>query len=171
MKTSNISHKRKHRTLIIAAAAFMLLMLVQSATAEAAGWNGIEPLKSKRADVERVLGKPIEDKTGENGTLTFKVEGGTVTILFVDAKFVATKKLSPDLQGTVLQIVLQHDNAKDTPESLSLTSKPDFEREDKQGVIVFRNNKDGIFYTFIGGQLKTTRYSPPAEQLVKLQRR
>jgi hypothetical protein len=36
-----------------------------------------------------------------------------------------------------------------------------------QNGTIFLNQKDGITYTFIGGQLKTTRYSPAAQQLVR----
>ena len=152
--------------LLLAAAALVALRQ----TTEAATWNNIEPFKSRRADVERILGKPVQNALGEDGTLRFRVAGGTVTVAFVTAKFVAAKRLQPELEGTVLQIVLQHDRATDTPESLGLANKSDFAREDgKDGVVVYRNLKDGVIYTFVGGQLKTTRYSPPAEQLARAQ--
>ncbi|HEY0078220.1 MAG TPA: hypothetical protein VGB73_06210 [Pyrinomonadaceae bacterium] len=147
-------------------AAFLLTGLAyQSVRAEV--WNSIEPLKSRRADVERVLGKPLEDKAGETGTLRFKVAGGTVQVSFVNARFVTTKKLSPELEGTVLQVVLQHERATDTPESLGLINNSNFQREEKQNVVQFRNLKDGIAYTFIEGKLKTTWYSPASEQLLR----
>ena len=142
-------------------------MLGLAPTALAGSWNNLEPLKSRRADVERVLGKPLDDKAGETATLRFKVAGGTVQVSFVNARFVETKKLSPELEGTVLQIVLQHDRATDTPESLGLLKNSDFQREEKQGVTQFRNLKDGIAYTFIEGKLKTTWYSPASEQLMR----
>src|SRR5918912_1870048 len=110
---------------VVAASLFIFSQVVA-----AASWNNIEPLKSRRADVERILGKPLQDKVGEQGTLHFKVMGGTVTISFVSARFVANKKLSPELEGKVLQIVLQHENSSDTPESLKLTTNSDFQRED-----------------------------------------
>ena len=86
---------------VVAVAALMLLLQ----TVSAAGWNGIEPLKSRRADVEKILGQPVTDQPGENGILHFKVAGGMVTVAFVDARFVAAKRLSPDLEGTVRQVV------------------------------------------------------------------
>ncbi|MDQ3253746.1 MAG: hypothetical protein M3R15_07530 [Acidobacteriota bacterium] len=47
-----------------------------------------------------------------------------------------------------------------------------FAREDgQQGVVVFRNLRDGIYYTFVNGQLKTSRFSPTADQLAGGQRR
>lgn len=143
-------------------------LLLLAPTANAGSWNGIEPLKSRRADVERVLGKAVEERAGDVGALRFKVAGGMVTVSFVSAKFVATKKIMPELEGTVLQIVLQHEGAKDTPESLGLLSNSNFQREDKDGVSHFRNQKDGVSYTFINGKLKTTWHSPAAEDLARM---
>ena len=93
-----------------------------------------------------------------------------VTVAFVTARFVANKKLSRDLEGTVLQIILQHDNSNDTPESLGLKDKRGFEREERQGATVYSNMKEGIIYTFYGGKLKTTRYTPSSEQLGRARR-
>lgn len=133
----------------------------------AANWNSIEPLKSRRDDVERALGRPLEDKPGETGTLRFKVAGGTITVSFVNARFVANKKLAPELEGTVLQVVLQHEHASDTPESLGLVKNGDFEREERGNITHYRDQKHGIAYTFVEGKLKTTWYSPAAEQLAR----
>lgn len=164
MKNLNFRHALR---LARAAAAAMLLasLFILSPQTRAMDWNGIEPLKSRRADVERILGKPMTDQPGQDGTLHFKVMGGKVTVAFVSARFVATKKLSPDLEGTVLQIVLQHENSSETPESMNLTGSSNFEREDTQGGTIFRNLKDGIAYTFFQNRLKTTRYSPTSRQL------
>jgi hypothetical protein len=161
MRTPKIPGVSLSRIIVRSVIALWLFLLV-SQSAMAAGWNGIEPLKSRRADVERILGTPIQ---GQDGTLHFKVAGGTVTVAFVSARFVSSKKLSPDLEGTVLQIVLQHENSTDTPESMGLSGKGDFEREDIQGASIFRNQKDGIVYTFVESRLKTTRYTPSARQL------
>ena len=171
MRYTNLSrpHARGAVAPILVAAFAALLILTQ--VARAATWKGLEPFTSKRADVERVLGAPIVDRMSKDGTLQFNVTGGTVTVQFVDAKFVAAKKLPPDAEGTVLQIVLQHERATDTPESLSLGANKDFEREDRGNVTVYRNAKDGLFYTFIDGKLKTTRYAGSSEQIIKAQKR
>jgi hypothetical protein len=139
--------------------------LSQCALAES--WSGIEPLKSRRADVERVLGKPSSEVPGEGGTVHFNVSGGTVTVSFVSARFVANKKLRPEIEGTVLQIVLQHERSSDTPESMNLSKNRDFDRQDDHDISIYRNLKDGVIYTFIGGRLRTTRYTPSAEQSVR----
>ena len=153
------------RRLATGASLALVSLIILSQSAMAMEWNGIEPLKSRRADVERILGKPVTSQPGQEGTLHFKVLGGKVTIAFVNARFVTTKKLSPELEGTVLQIVLQHENSSETPESMRLVGNSNFEREASQGVTIFRNLKDGIAYTFFQGKLKTTRYSPSSKQL------
>jgi len=152
----------------LAVVAFLTCLLGGAQTIRAAGWRNLEPLKSRRADVERELGQPAQ--TGAGNSLNFKVTGGLVTVTFVDAKFVQTKKLSPGLEGTVLLIVLQHENSSDTPESLNLVKRSGFTREEKDGVAVYYNGKDGLTYTFFNGRLKTTRYAPATEQLVRAQK-
>jgi hypothetical protein len=164
MKNPNFRDAR--RMTAVTGLAFAL-MTIFAYPVMAEGWNGIEHLKSRRADVEKALGKPIVDQAGQDGTLHFKVMGGKVTVVFVNARFVATKKLYPELEGTVLQIVLQHENSSETPESMLLVGNSKFEREDTQGGTMFRNLKDGIAYTFFNGKLKTTRYSASATQLGK----
>lgn len=161
---------RVRRVWASAIVAFAVLLILAPA-APAASWNNIEPLKSRRADVEQALGRPLRDQPGQEGTLQFKVAGGTVTIAFVTARFVANKKLSRELEGTVLQIILQHDNSNDTPESLGLKDKRGFEREERQGgAVIYSNLRDGIVYTFYNGRLKTTRYTPSSEQLARARR-
>ena len=148
--------------------AFALVLLGQPA--RAASWKGLEPFVSKRADVERVLGTPTVDHLAEQGTLQFSVSGGTVTVFFVTPKFIAAKRLSPALEGTVLQIVLQHERATDTPESLNVVSNSAFKRQADKGVEVFTNEKDGVIYTFVDSRLKTTRYAYSTDQLSRIQR-
>lgn len=165
MNNSFLFRPRVRRVWATTLAGFAALLIFAQATASATSWNNIEPLRSRRADVERALGRPLRDQPGAEGTLQFKVMGGTVTVAFVNARFVANKKLSRDVEGTVLQIILQHDNSNDTPESLGLPDKRGFEREQRQGTTVYSNLREGIIYTFIDGKLKTTRYMPSAEQL------
>ena len=166
MKNLNFFCSRLRLLGASASLAFALLVIL-SQSAMAMDWNGIEPLKSRRADVERILGQSIAGQPGQDGTLHFKVMGGKVTVSFVNAHFVTSKKLSPELEGTVLQIVLQHESSSETPESMGLVGNSNFEREDTQGGTIFRNLKDGIAYTFFQGRLKTTRFSPSSRQLGK----
>src|SRR5882762_2579066 len=134
----------------------------------AASWNGIEPFKTTRAEVLKIMGPPISEST--EGVLRFNVSGGSVQVSFVNEKFVATKKLRPELAGTVLEIVLQHEHSSDTAESLNLLKNRDFIRDDVRNISFFRNPKDGLVYTFIDGSLKTTRYTFADTQLGRARR-
>ena len=159
------------RRVIATASAVIAALFIFTQAAAAASWSNIEPLKSRRADVERALGAATKDQPGENGILYFKVAGGMVTIAFIDARFVAAKKLSPELEGTVRQIVLQHEKSSETPDSLGLTTNSNFKREEgPSGISKYTNLKDGIVYTFVNGKLKTTYFTPSSEQWSRAQK-
>jgi len=138
-----------------------------AANASAASWNGIEPFKSTRADVVKILGQPIGESP--DGVLRFPVMGGSAQVSFVSEKFVTAKKLKPQLVGTVLEIVLQHDRSSDTPESMHLLKNTAFTRDETQTSTIFRNMKQGLIYTF-QETLKSTRYTFADEQLTKARR-
>jgi len=150
--------------LVIAVSIYLSL----ATAVNAASWNGIEPLKTRRDDVVKILGQPVSESA--DGVLRFNVSGGSVQVSFVNEKFVATKKLRPELAGSVLEIVLQHEHSTDTAESMNLFKNRDFIRDDVRNISTFRNVKDGIVYTFIGGTLKTTRYTFANRQLSQARR-
>ena len=139
-----------------------------AASSRAASWNGIEPLKTSRAEVLKILGQPIGESP--DGVLRFSVMGGSAQVSFVNEKFVAAKKLKPQLVGTVLEIVLQHERSSDTPESMNLLKNSAFTRDETQTSAIFRNMKQGLIYTFFQGTLKSTRYTFADEQLTKARR-
>lgn len=139
---------------------FTLVLL--PSTVQPSSWNNIEPLKSRRADVERALGKPLSE--GDNGLLRFTVAGGNAVVTFVDEGFVTRKRLRSNLVGTVLEVVLQHDSSSDTPESMGLTKNRAFEHDESQGGSVYRNLKEGVVYTFLDGKLRTTRFTFSTDQ-------
>lgn len=147
---------------------FLFSLLVGSATVHAAPWNGIEPLKTRRDEVIKKLGTPLGES--RDGVLRFNVMGGSVQVSFVNERFVAAKRLKPDLAGTVLEIVLQHEKSSDTPESLKLAENRSFVRDETKATTIFRNMKEGLIYTFIDGILKTTRYTFADDQLNKARR-
>ncbi len=120
--------------------------------------------------MERVLGAPAEDRYEQDWTLEFNVTGGRVSVFFVTPKFVATKKLPEHYVGTVLQIVLQHQSATDTPESMNLVKNGAYEHRFDKGVDIYLEPKEGIAYTFVDSRLKTTRYSYSSQQLARIQR-
>ena len=141
----------------------IIALVFCSSGVRAGSWQGIEPFKSRRADVLQALGTPLNDPFG--GPLTFKILGGTASVSFVDANFVRAKKLQPELEGTVLQIILQHERSTDTPDSMGLLKNREFTREEAKNALIFRNLKEGIVYTFLDGKLKTTRYTFSENQI------
>jgi len=145
--------------------AFVLIsaLLIAVSSTVAAPWGGIEPFKSRRADVIKILGEPVGESP--EGVLRFKVMGGSVQVSFVNEKFAASKKLRSEMVGTVLQIVLEHDQAPDTPESLKLQENKSFTKDETETRTIYRNLKDGLVYTFMQGHLRTTRYTFADNQL------
>ncbi len=152
----------------VALCAALVTMLVGAQSASAASWNGIEPFKSTRQDVIRILGQPIGEST--DGVLRFNVMGGSVQVNFVSDKFLSAKRLRPDLAGTVLEIVLEHEHSSETPESMNLLKNKSFVRDETKATTIFRNMKEGIIYTFIEDKLKSTRYTFADSQLSRARR-
>lgn len=153
--------------LVFRATLGMMFAFSIAANASAASWNGIEPFKSTKADVLKILGQPIGESP--DGVLRFPVMGGSAQVSFVSERFVTAKKLKPQLVGTVLEIVLQHDRSSDTPESMNLLKNSAFTRDETKTSTIFRNMKQGLIYTF-QETLKTTRYTFADEQLTKARR-
>ena len=170
MKSRNLFRLRALRVSLKIGAAFVVLWLTAQPVA-AAEWRGLEPFRSRLTDVERVLGNPQRARSSQPNTLRFQVQGGTVTVAFVTARFVESKGLDPSFEGTVLQIVVQHENSPDTPESLRLVNNSSFEREERRGISRYRNAREGLVYVFRNGRLQTTWYSASAEQMASARRR
>ena len=152
----------------VIAIVFVTVLILSSAPVRGAAWNGIEPLKSRRDEVIKILGAPVGESP--EGVMRFNVMGGSVQISFVNDKFVNSKKLKPELAGTVLEIVLQHEHSSDTPETLKLLNNHAFARDETRTSKIFRNMKEGIIYTFVEGMLRSTRYTFADDQLAKARR-
>ena len=163
---------RTHSICLRRVTAVLILAILTTASftrdAGAAPWNGIEPFKSRRDDVVKLLGKPIGESA--EGALRFAVSGGSVLVSFVNEKFVTNKRLRPGLAGTVLEIVLQHEHSSDTPESMGLLTNKEFVRDEIQNASIFRSNKSGMVYTFVDGKLRTTRFTFSEAQLARMRR-
>src|ERR1700682_2191419 len=152
-----MAHSIRRRPLILVVVVLALGWMCMAPEAKAAPWQGIEPFKTRRADVVQILWTPISQSP--EGVLRFLVSGGSVQVSFADEKFVTAKRLRPELAGTVLEIVLQHEHSSETAESMNLPKNHSFVRDEVHNAVIFRNIKDGIVYTFMDGRLKTTRYT------------
>ncbi|HEX5134452.1 MAG TPA: hypothetical protein VFW81_03585 [Thermoanaerobaculia bacterium] len=137
----------------------LLLALAAASAARAASWKGLEPLVSRRADVVRVLGKPTSENAAD-ASMHFATRDGEATVFLVTRDFAALKGWDPASEGTVVQIIVQHENARDTPKSLGLEGNRRFDREVRGDSVFYRNRKEGIIYIFKAGKLATTIYSP-----------
>ncbi len=156
------------RSLLLIAAGVLISAFGTTPDARAASWNGIEPFKSTRENVIKILGQPVGESA--DGVLRFSVLGGSVQVSFVSDKFMTAKKLRPELVGTVLEIVLQHESSSDTPLTMKLIDNKSFVRDETRTTTIFRNLKDGIVYTFIDDKLKSTRYTFADSQLARARR-
>jgi hypothetical protein len=165
-RTRNTATGSRRAKAILVVSVFISAIFVTNA--KATSWNGIEPFKSRRDDVLKILGQPVGETS--EGAVRFAVSGGSVLVSFVNEKFVTNKRLRPELAGTVLEIILQHEHSSDTPESMNLLSNKDFVRDEMQNVSVFRSNKSGMVYTFVDGKLRTTRFTFSEAQLARLRR-
>ena len=163
-----MAHSIRRRPFIVAAIIVVLGWMSLALDVRAASWQGIEPFKTRRADVVQILGKPISETP--DGVLRFNVSGGSVQVSFADEKFVNAKRLRPELAGTVLEIVLQHAHSSETAESMNLPNNHSFVRDEVRNAVIFRNIKEGIVYTFMDGKLTTTRYTFADSQLVRARR-
>ena len=163
-----IANRNLVRSLVLATCGAIALTLLASAKISAASWNGIEPFKSTHDDVIKILGQPIGESP--DGVLRFNVMGGSVQVSFVTDTFMTAKKLRPELVGTVLEIVLQHERSSDTPVTMKLLDNKAFVRDETKTTTIFRNMKDGIIYTFIDDKLKSTRYTFADSQLARARR-
>ena len=144
-------------------------LMFGSQEAQGATWKGLEPLVSRRADVERVLGPPTADRLAKDGSLQFSAPEGGATVFFVTPKFIAASKLPPRLEGTVLLILVQHTSSTATPGSMRLPANQDFSHQVSGPTEIYSNPRDGVYHTFVHSRLKTTRYSYSAERFTKLQ--
>lgn len=153
------------KQILVCACMVLFTVLCLAHSTFAAAWNGIVPLKTSREEVGKILGAPIETQEKEDASLQFRMSGGVVTIAFVDANFATKNHLSKETVGKVRQIVLQHENSTTTPESMGLDKKRNFVRTVNGKVTVYKNDKDGVMYTFIDGTLKTSYYVASAAQL------
>ena len=163
-----IANSHLLRSLTLATLGVLALTLIGAQNAFAASWNGIEPFKSTREDVIRILGKPIGESA--DGVLRFNVMGGTVQVSFVSDNFMKSKRLRPELVGTVLEIVLQHESSSDTPVTMKLIDNKAFVRDETKTTTIFRNLKDGLVYTFTNDKLRSTRYMFADSQLSRARR-
>jgi hypothetical protein len=58
------------------------VIVLSSTTIHAKGWRGIVPLHSTRADVEKLLGKPIDDSKLRSSEFEYEIKGYKVVVVY-----------------------------------------------------------------------------------------
>ena len=133
----------------------ILLALFNSVKGEE--WRGIKPLCSTRADVEQILGQPLE----ANGRV-YRLENEWATVTYSD--------------GVCSQEFEDWDVPKDTVLSISVRSglklfselKVDSAKfvkihEHIQAIFYYKNKEDGILYYVNGDYINAVLYFPSAK--------
>jgi hypothetical protein len=134
------------------------LILIMSGTGRAQQWRKIVPLRSTRADVERLLG-PKEKSYG----VVYELKNGA---LFIEYSSGPCRKDRDGGWNVPDDVVVSY--------SFSATNKPRFStlRLNRSqfrrvvdthtiGIIYYVNAKDGIMYEVQGGRVQSIEYYPP----------
>jgi hypothetical protein len=105
-------------------------------------WNGIIPLKSTRADVEKLLGKPLRPS---NNAAQYKTKTENVMIVYAE-KPCGVRPMSPGNSPNALVVIMEV-NPIVRPKISDLTIDPaKFTKtfDESKNQIVYRNLQDGI---------------------------
>lgn len=135
----------------------LILVLTIHSSSQTNSWNGIIPLKSTRADVEKSLGKP---RTSGG----YLINGGFVSIEYSE-KLCENKKICECMIGedTVIKIeVYHHKELKFNDLDLNLKK---FKKKTDKHLLVYdsySNFKDGIVYVVFREEntVKSVTYLP-----------
>lgn len=117
-----------------------MAFLIWSAPVFAKSWRGITPLRSTRADVERLLGKP---EPGTQGV--FKTTNEVVRVTYARIECDYGWKVKPD---TVVSLMIQPQSPLKVTDLKLQTKKYEKRRDlNQQNVYYYISAKDGINYT------------------------
>lgn len=148
--------------IFLALMGYLAFLASSSLVAKAQGWNGIEPLHSSRADVERILGKP-SDRTVE--TSVFYNRRKEAVVIDYTSKSGCLKGQGWQVpQGTVLEIII-------SPKSTLMLSElnideRDYKRTDnpnRPATATYVNEQKGQRIDVFDSQVTSIRYFPAAK--------
>lgn len=120
----------------------LILICVISEYGQSNSWNNLTPLHSTRADVEKLLGKPKEDKYG---CCQYKTEKETVSVSYINKICENGWNVLPN---TVLSISFSPDSDAKTIEALNLDKSKFSIRVDDTLRATLTNADEGISYSF-----------------------
>ena len=153
-----------HRLRVAIAGAFLTLFL--GANAEGKAWRGIVPLKSTRADVERLLGKP-------NALGRYQFENERAYIHYAEGSCPSDMNdcqcLVPN--GTVLEIFVNLEvELKFSDLKVDGTKYKTIRSGHLPTIVAYSNNEEGIVYTVDeeDGEVMDISYLPTAKDCQSL---
>lgn len=141
--------------------AYIVVILLVTALAEAGEWRGIKPLHSSRADVERLLGPP--DDPSKEHSLVYKTEKEVVIIDYADGLSCksgnSTEWRVP--RGTVVSITI-------SPRTLLPLSELHIEESryrktfdvHRSEVVKYNNEEDGVSIVVYQGNVQYINFFP-----------
>lgn len=137
------------------------LILCTSVLSYERGWRGIVPMRSTRADVEKLLGPSVEEGYG----VTYDLGNEAVTFEYSSGPCTKGKKNGWNVpENTVIRIRV---SSTEKPRFSDLKiDKKKFERiEDSEllDVLYYTNRAEGITYEVQDGVVTTVEYAPAAK--------
>lgn len=145
--------------------AIALLVLVSAANLRAEGWNGIDPLRSTRADVEKKLGK-CSITYGLTGCLYKQADRNILIEYSVGTACGKTETVWNVPGGTVLGITIYQTDGGILFKYLPFDLKGFSEEEDPElrGIIYFTKPGNGLTLATESGFVKSFYYGPSDEE-------
>ena len=130
----------------------MILSIVVTAVAltccQVNVWNGISPLKSTRADVEKILGKPMPHSVARDAA-SYKTKDGTAFVLYSTGPCSIRPSNGWDIPELTVISVSVYPDVLPKLDDLEV-DKSKFEKRADPGMIdtfVYTNNIDGVRLT------------------------
>ena len=142
-----------------------LLLLLFVGSIYAKSWRGIEPLKSTRSDVIKLLGNPTHLQW--NYRDYFILENETVTFSWIDPTCAKKFPVQPDSEITSDDLVLSISVAQKTPiqlKELQLNDSVVYFADCFGGGCTFIDDKSGFMYHESKGEVTSHSYYPTNEE-------
>ncbi len=135
---------------------FMLVAFSQTTTAQK--WRGIVPLRSTRADVERLLGSNVK-----SGGVVYELEDENVSVVYSSGLCTPEKPRGWNVPKDTVVSFTVAPRVKPRLADMKLNLR-DFKRTEEPGNAVhYSNKKTGVSFDVEDGFLIITYYNPPAK--------
>jgi hypothetical protein len=154
------------KALIIKCVRLVAIILLPTVQSNAEQWRGITPLKSTRAEVERLLGKPVSG--GMNFLAIYKLETGEVHIHYAISglckELERCECLVPD--DTVIEVSVESKvKVKFSTLNIDKTAFDRFPLAEDTNIMIYRNPEAGLVYAVSkrDDKIMYIQYAPAAK--------